>query len=75
MLGKLAAATSFAAVISLGVGAWSYAPSADRKPWRPPVTAVHVAMPADQLPVPPRKAKPIPMVMIGQSTKTAAITR
>jgi hypothetical protein len=75
MLGKIAAATCFAAVISFGVGAWSYAPSAGKKPWRPPATAIHAAMPADQLPVPPRKAKPVPMVLIGQSTKNAAVSR
>jgi hypothetical protein len=73
MLGKIAAASCFAVVISLGVGAWSYAPSSDKKPWRPPATATRVAMPSDELPIPPNKAKPI--ALIGAPAKTSVAAR
>ncbi|GIL41270.1 hypothetical protein [Roseiterribacter gracilis] len=72
MLGKIATATTFIAVVSLGVGAWSYAPSADKKPWRPQATATEVSMPADQLPVPKAKAKPLALIGQSAATKTAA---
>jgi hypothetical protein len=61
MLGKILATTCFVAVVSVGVGAWSYAPS-DKKPWRPPATATTVGMPAEQLPIPPTRAKPLALI-------------
>ncbi|MDB5367777.1 MAG: hypothetical protein JWM77_3704 [Rhodospirillales bacterium] len=66
MLGKILATTCIVAVLSIGVGASSYAPSVDKKARRPQTTETKVGMPAEQLPIPPGKAKPL--ALIGQSS-------
>lgn len=50
---QVLSATAFSVVCLMGVGAWSYAPAPDKKPWRPEAVPARVGMPEQALALPP----------------------